>query len=184
MDAYRRPEIALALGGGSGLRALCHIGVLEVFATERLPISCLIGAGSGGVVAAGFAFDADANALRSRVFDYLLSDAFQSSPLMAYLVRKEQHDPNFLRSVFDMVKRFIRLGSLSSSRALIGEAPLVALVDAIVPEGDFSDTRVALRLAALDLKSGRESVLSEGDVRTAARASASLRRRISTLSSG
>ncbi len=171
---YQRPNVALALGGGSGLRGLCHLGVLEVLASERIPVSMLVGAGAGGVIAAGYSFDADVAALRARVSGYLLSDAFGSSPLFQYFAAEKRRRLSFFETVVSVVRRFVRLGSLGSTRALVGDEPLRELVEAIVPAGEIATTAVLLRLVALDLKSGREVVLSEGEVRVAALASASL----------
>ncbi len=49
-----RPKIGLALSGGSG-RAIAHIGVLEVFEEQGIPIDFLTACSSGALIAASFA---------------------------------------------------------------------------------------------------------------------------------
>ncbi|MCS6908172.1 MAG: patatin-like phospholipase family protein [Anaerolineales bacterium] len=53
-DLIRRPKIGLALGGG-GARGLAHIGVLEVFEREGVPIDIMAGTSMGGIITALYA---------------------------------------------------------------------------------------------------------------------------------
>lgn len=53
MDNYR-PKIGVALSGSSG-RAIAHIGVLEVFKENNIPIDVIVGCSSGALVAATYA---------------------------------------------------------------------------------------------------------------------------------
>lgn len=49
-----RPKIALVLGGG-GSRGIAHVGVLQVFVRERIPIDLIVGTSMGGIIGALFA---------------------------------------------------------------------------------------------------------------------------------
>ncbi|MDD5490098.1 MAG: patatin-like phospholipase family protein [Candidatus Moranbacteria bacterium] len=49
-----RKKIGVALGGGT-MRGMTHIGVLEVFQENNLPIHFLVGCSSGAIVAAAYA---------------------------------------------------------------------------------------------------------------------------------
>lgn len=49
-----RPGIALALGGGFA-RGYAHLGVLQVFEANEIPISCLTGSSIGSILAAAYA---------------------------------------------------------------------------------------------------------------------------------
>lgn len=48
-----RPGIGLALGGGFA-RGYAHLGVLQVFEEQQIPISCLAGSSIGSIVAAAY----------------------------------------------------------------------------------------------------------------------------------
>lgn len=49
-----RPKIALVLGGG-GSRGVAHVGVLDVFRRENLPVDLIVGTSMGAVVGAMYA---------------------------------------------------------------------------------------------------------------------------------
>ena len=51
-----QPKIGLALSGASG-RAIAHIGVLEVFKENNIPIDYIVGCSSGALIAASYATD-------------------------------------------------------------------------------------------------------------------------------
>ncbi len=59
-DSRRRsnyPTVGLALGGGAA-RGIAHIGVLQAFVENDIPIDCIAGTSAGAIVAASFAFGA------------------------------------------------------------------------------------------------------------------------------
>lgn len=49
-----RPKIALVLGGG-GSRGVAHVGVLDVFMRQKLPVDLIVGTSMGAVVGAMYA---------------------------------------------------------------------------------------------------------------------------------
>ena len=51
-----RPKIGIALSGASG-RAIAHIGVLEVFKENNIPIDYIVGCSSGALIASAYATD-------------------------------------------------------------------------------------------------------------------------------
>src|SRR5579864_6997440 len=53
-ESKQRPRIGLALGGGFA-RGLAHIGVLEVFEEENIPIDFIAGTSVGAVIGAAYA---------------------------------------------------------------------------------------------------------------------------------
>lgn len=54
MSGKERKKIGVALGGGT-MRGVTHIGVLEVFEENNIPIDVLVGCSSGAIVAAAYA---------------------------------------------------------------------------------------------------------------------------------
>ncbi|HEV8384473.1 MAG TPA: patatin-like phospholipase family protein [Candidatus Acidoferrales bacterium] len=54
MEAYRRPRIGLALGGGFA-RGIAHIGVLKELLDAKIPIDCIAGTSVGALIAAAYA---------------------------------------------------------------------------------------------------------------------------------
>jgi NTE family protein len=62
----RRPKIGLALSGG-GARGLAHIGVLQWFEENHIPVDYIAGTSMGGLVAAMYATGMSATEMRAFV---------------------------------------------------------------------------------------------------------------------
>jgi len=62
-----RPKIGIALSGASG-RTIAHIGVLEVFKENNIPVDFMVGCSSGALVAATFASNT-MHDLKDELFD-------------------------------------------------------------------------------------------------------------------
>lgn len=60
------PKVGLVLGGG-GSRGLAHVGVLEVFEREGIPIDFIIGTSMGGIVGALFAYGLHPSTIAKRM---------------------------------------------------------------------------------------------------------------------
>ncbi|MFA5926410.1 MAG: patatin-like phospholipase family protein [Parcubacteria group bacterium] len=54
MGGKGRKKVGVALGGGT-MRGVTHIGVLEIFEENKIPIDVLVGCSSGAIVAAAYA---------------------------------------------------------------------------------------------------------------------------------
>ncbi|MBL7156843.1 MAG: patatin-like phospholipase family protein [Candidatus Omnitrophica bacterium] len=53
MPLFKKPKVALALGGGAA-RGIANIGVLKVLEKERIPIDLIVGSSIGGLVGAAY----------------------------------------------------------------------------------------------------------------------------------
>lgn len=144
-DFYRRPRIGLALGGGAG-RGNAHIGVLKVLDRENIPIDCLAAVSMGGVIAAGYAGKLSPQAMEEEALR------------MANLPR-----------LLNLVDRKLPNGGL-----IAGERIRDYMAGHIGKTTTFDDLRIPLALVAVDLNSGREIVLQQGNVTNAVRASAAI----------
>lgn len=69
----RGKKIGLALGGGS-VRGLAHIGILKVFETERIPISCIAGTSIGALIGACYASGLNAQRIEEIALTTRLKD--------------------------------------------------------------------------------------------------------------
>ncbi|MCB9087447.1 MAG: patatin-like phospholipase family protein [Calditrichae bacterium] len=56
--AGKQPTVGLALGGG-GCGGLAHVGVLEVFRRENIPVAAIAGSSMGAIVAAAYTLNPD-----------------------------------------------------------------------------------------------------------------------------
>lgn len=138
-------KIGLALGGG-GARGLAHIGVLKVLEAEGIPIHYIAGTSMGGIIG-----------------------AFYAAGLSMEQIEASAHRTGRLREIL----RLIDL-RLSTQGALKGMRIRKRLAKDLGEELTFADLRIPLTLMATDLISGREIMLSEGNVVEAVRATLSV----------
>jgi NTE family protein len=137
--------IGLALGGG-GARGLAHIGVLKVLEREALPIACVAGTSMGGIIGAAVAAGVPAADMEAE----------------ALKVRRRREQVKLVDP------KFYGTGLLKGSRIYKYMATLFG------ETLSFSDLRLPLALIAVDLISGNEVVLREGNVIDALRATISV----------
>jgi NTE family protein len=140
-----RPALGLALGGG-GARGLAHVGVLKVLERERIRADVVAGASMGGLIGAAYAAGFPVRAIESEVLN---------------LSRRSR-----LLKFADWVPTL---------QALFSGKRFAMYLDGVMgAELTFADLRRPLALAASDLNTGREVVLTSGSVVTAMRATMSI----------
>jgi len=137
-------KVGLALSGG-GARGLAHIGVLKVLEQEGVPIDCLAGTSMGGLIAAGYAAGLSP--------DFMEQEALHlGSP-----------------------RRLLALADLSLPRRGLFEGQKVReYLTRHLGDRTFDDLRLPLALVAVDLHTGREVYLTQGQVVDAVRATIAL----------
>ncbi len=139
-----RPKIGLALSGG-GARGLAHIGVLKEFKKANIPIDFLAGTSMGGLIGAAYAAG----------------------------IEPEQIEEIARR--YSSTRRLMRLMDPTVPRhGLFQGDTLHSFFRNILSELQFSDLRIPLTLVAVDLDTGREVRLCEGNVADAVRSTVSL----------
>jgi len=144
MRRDRERQVGLALSGG-GARGLAHIGVLKVLEREGIPVDMLAGTSMGGVVAAAYAVGLEPDCLE------------QEAIRMAR--------PRRLLSLVDR--------SLPRRGLFVGERVSEYLAGLLHVRA-FDELRVPLTLVAVDLVSGTEVFLRDGDVLEAVQATMAL----------
>lgn len=137
-------KIGLALGGG-GARGLAHIGVMEVFQEEEVPIDMIAGASIGALIGAIFAQGKDASVIQNVALGL-----------------------NWKRLV--SLIDFVPLKS-----GLIGGKKVSDLLKSIMGDDvRFSDLKIPLACVATDARTCDEVVIDQGSVLEAVRASISI----------
>ena len=164
-------KVAVALGGG-GARGCAHIGVLKVLQKENIPIGIITGTSIGAVVGSIFAVTADANAAEKRFLDFVESDVYKKSGLD--LFKSKEPGENFFGQVATHLKQRVIVNLAQSKTSLVGTHRLQRAMDFLIPEGQIEETRIPFYPVASNIRSGRQVVFSEGDLRTTVSASASI----------
>ena len=131
----KAPRVGLALSGG-GARGLAHIGVLKIFEEQGVPIHALAGTSMGGLIAASYAAGMSASEL-------------EAAALKMANLRE-------LAALVDL--RPPRRGLLDGKHV---RKYLTSFVDENIT---FNELNFPLAMQAVDLKSGTEHTLQDGNV--------------------
>ncbi len=131
----KKPRVGLALSGG-GARGLAHIGVLKVFEEQGVPIHALAGTSMGGLIAAAYAAGMSTSEL-------------EAAALKLANLRE-------LAALVDL--RPPRRGLLA------GKHVRKYLTNFVDEDLTFDELKYPLAMQAVDLRSGTEHTLQEGNV--------------------
>lgn len=131
----KNPRVGLALSGG-GARGLAHIGVLKVFEEQGVPIHALAGTSMGGLIAASYAAGMSTSELEAA--------ALKMSNLRELAALVDLRPP--------------RRGLLAGKHV---RKYLTSFVD---EDLTFDELKYPLAMQAVDLRSGTEHTLQEGNV--------------------
>ena len=145
-NLWKKPprKVGLALSGG-GARGLAHIGVLKILEQEGVPIDYLAGTSMGGLIAAAYAAGLSP--------DLMEQEALRMASLRRLLALA---DPSLPR------------------RGLFKGQKVREYLARHLGDRTFDDLRVPLTLVAVDLNTGREVFLNQGQIADAVRATVAL----------
>ncbi len=169
----KKQRNCLVLGGG-GARGLSHLGVLQVIEREEIPVDCLVGTSVGAVVGAVYALDPDAVGITRRALAYLKSAAFKNDTFKKVLLKSENSGTNFFKNLLSGIQKSYIFSNLLRKPSIFPSGHLESVIADLVPDKRFEDTRVPFAVPALDIRTGREVVLTRGSLRRAVLASCSL----------
>lgn len=167
-------RIALVLTGG-GARGLAQIGVLRVLERNGIVPDVVVGSSFGAIVgglyAAGYSPDSIASIMRSIDWNDVTSIGADTRREFLFYGQKQENDRSLLTLRF-------RNFSFIPPTALGGSARFTSALQRILWESpyntatSFDDLHVRYRAVATNLATGRPVSLSEGNLATAMRASA------------
>jgi NTE family protein len=169
----RKERTCLVLGGG-GSRGLSHLGVMQVLEREGIPIHTIVGTSIGAVVGAAYALDPDAVGTARRALSYLKSAAFRHDTFKKVLLKSENAATNYFRNLLSGIRKGYIFSNLLRKPSIFPAGRLESVIADIVPDKTFADTRLPFAVPALDIRSGREVLLTQGSLRKAVLASCSL----------
>jgi NTE family protein len=157
-EPYCSCRVTLVLGGG-GCKALAEIGVLKVFAKNKIPINYIVGTSAGAIVGALYAANVP------------LADIEQ----MAY-------DGSLQRTMTPHLTKFVICFPFSKLIHLFGSKPYAGLASGSQLEkflrkrlpDDFSDLKIPFAAVATDLESGNTCMITSGDLCKAVVASSAM----------
>lgn len=164
---YRLPgqrPIALALRGGSA-KGLAHLGVLQGFDAENLPVDAIVGTSAGSLMgslyASGFSADGIARIFKSHDFGSALDDRKREAGWS--LSEDEIQHASLFGLAFRNGKLDLMPGGSRSRRYRASLMPLLARASWLAG-GDFDRLRMPVRVVTSDLTEGRGKVFSQGSL--------------------
>ena len=166
-------SIGLALGGG-GARGLAHIGVLKALERHRVPIDILTGSSMGSVVGAMYAATVDAGWVEERFKELLESEVFEESGINLVKPETPSDEPGFLEWAARYLRDKIILSFSSSRQGLVRSERLSRAIEFLLPVRSFQELRLPFACTGLDVHTGRDVLLNDGDLVEAVTASSSI----------
>jgi NTE family protein len=164
--------VGVAFGGGSA-RGIAHIGLIQWFEENHIPIDRAAGTSMGGLIGGAFATGMNAAELRAFVNSIDWDTLFAGSTFeFKNLRRKEDARSYPSRLEFGMKKGLTPPTALNDGERV--DLLLARLAAPYYALGRFDDLPTPLRVVAVDLLAGEKVVLENGSLATALRATMSL----------
>ncbi len=168
-SAEKRATIGLVLGGG-GARGFAHLGILEWFHENQIPVDYIAGTSMGGLVGGLYATGMEPSEMRELIgrleWDTLLAAGGQFQDLSFRRKGDRRVFPNF-----------IELGwrnGLRLSDALFSGHSIGLLIDGLILDystiDNFDELPIPFRCTAVDLLTGKRELLKDGSLSRALKA--------------
>ena len=160
----QKPKIGLVLSGG-GSRGVVHIGVLKALEENNIHIDLIagtsIGSMLGGLYASGYTPDELQTLMNTIKWQDLYKD--EASRRTLFLGQKNEQDRYLLTVRFNKGLPFIPRG-YSPGQKLLSVLSDLILKARFQTRNNFDDLRIPFRSIATDLVSGKQVVLSRGNL--------------------
>jgi len=162
----RRCKICLVLGAG-GVRGLSHLGVLQVLEREGIPIDYLVGTSAGSIVGAAYALEPDAMEITRRALEYFGGEEFERSSFSALIPDSRGPQPGLVQNVINGVRKGYVFSNLLRKQSILPGEKMSVMIDSLLPDLDFKDTKIPFAIPALDLKTGDDVLITRKSIRQA-----------------
>jgi NTE family protein len=167
-----RIKLGVALGGG-GARGLAHIGFLSVLEKNHIPIDLIVGTSIGALVGAAYATNPDAGALKQRVLDVLRSesDSTKGLKLLDRMQWVDRLKDDWFNRIYRFAQKEVFLSLAMFRNALLSVQDMRDTVEVFVADVRIEQTKVPFAALAVDLCTGEQVILNQGQLITAVMAS-------------
>ena len=166
-------KVGLALGGG-GARGVAHTGVLMELEKAGIPIDIIAGTSIGAVVGGMYAINPDAEDIREKMLGFFSSRNFENLRVNIAQSSKSDERRGLLKRLAQTMRKSIFFGISITSLSYLSEEALSKEVAQLIPDVDFSETKIPFSCGATDLIANDVYYFSEGPMRRAIVASCSI----------
>jgi NTE family protein len=165
-------RVGVAFGGGSA-RGIAHIGVIQWFEEQHIPIDVAAGTSMGGLVGGAFAVGMSSAELRQLIAGTDWDAMFGSSSFPFKNVRRKEDARQYpSRLEFGIKGGIAAPTALNDGQQVDFMLARIAAPYYALPR--FDDLPTLFRVVAVDLRAGEKVVLDRGSLATALRATMSL----------
>ena len=169
----KRPKVGLVLSGG-GARGLAHIGVLEWFEKNRIPVDYLTGTSMGGLVGGMYAMGMTPAEMRAFLRSIDWQEAFSSGPSYEALSYRRREDRrNYPVGIELGLRHGFSMPTGLSTAHYIG-----LIIDRLTLPystiGSFDELPIPYRCMATDFLTAKALILKDGSLSSAMRATMSI----------
>jgi len=167
-----RPTVGVAFGGGSA-RGIAHIGVIQWFEENHIPIDIAAGTSMGGLVGGAFATGMSAAELRTLITSTDWDAMFGSSSFEYKNVRRKEDARTYpSRLEFGLRRGIVPPASLNDGQQV--DFLLARIGSAYYGLKSFDELPTPFRAVAVDLRAGEKVIIDSGSLASALRATMSL----------
>lgn len=158
-----RPKIALVLSGG-GAKGAAHIGVLRVLEKYQVPIDIIVGTSVGSIVggmySVGYSPDEIEKTVLNLKFNSLLTNSKDRN--LKNIEEKIENDKYpFTMSIDKNLKLSFPMGILNGENIYLQLKDIFSRAENIK---NFNELPIEYRAITTDLQTGKEVILSDGDL--------------------
>ena len=159
----QRPKIALVLSGG-GAKGAAHIGVLRVLEKYQVPIDIIVGTSVGSIVggmySVGYSPDEIEKTVLNLKFNSLLTNSKDRN--LKNIEEKIENDKYpFTMSIDKNLKLSFPMGILNGENIYLQLKDIFSRAENIK---NFNELPIEYRAITTDLQTGKEVILSDGDL--------------------
>lgn len=147
--------------GGGGARGFAHLGVLEVFERERIPLRAIAGTSMGAVIGTMVTAWGSVEAAVEVWREALRRQVIPSVPPLRRLPELHEHP---LLQVARRIRNRIVVAMAVNRPAVLDGRALLRAFELLVPQQDLSELRLPLLAVATDLETGDEVWLRQGNL--------------------
>ena len=156
------------------MRGLAHRGVLQVLEREGIPIDCLVGTSAGSIVGAAYSIYGDAMAITRRALDYFGGEEFSRTRYSSLIPGSKDPTPGLVQTVINGVRKGYVFSNLLRKSSILPGEKMSTMIESLLPDLDFKDTKIPFAVPALDLRTGEDVLITRKSIRHAVLAGCSI----------
>jgi NTE family protein len=159
-----RSKLGLAMSGG-GLRGFAQIGVLDELEKAGIPIDFIAGSSMGSVVGGMYAIGYSPAEIEEFALTTDWAHIFSNAPERStmFLGQKSESNRHIISIRFDGLKPYFPQ-AISQGQQLFNAFHSLVMRANTLPNANFDDLKIPLRIVALDKYDGTQKVFKEGNL--------------------